>query len=144
VNVLLTPARFLSEQLEDPDYLKEGIAFAQERIRELEKDNLFLLEILNKSMFLLLNQLNEKQREIFFLSYKLLEKKNISLNRLSEIISSKLNMSFSTIKWNITKLRDIGFFETIGSRGNTKTTLISTALGKTFYSILAQAKEKNL
>jgi len=141
---LLTPARFLSEQLEDPDYLKEGIAFAQERIRELEKDNLFLLEILNKSMFLLLNQLNEKQREIFFLSYKLLEKKNISLNRLSEIISSKLNMSFSTIKWNITKLRDIGFFETIGSRGNTKTTLISTALGKTFYSILAQAKEKNL
>ncbi len=144
MNVLLTPARFLSEQLEDPDYLKEGIAFAQERIRELEKDNLFLLEILNKSMFLLLNQLNEKQREIFFLSYKLLEKKNISLNRLSEIISSKLNMSFSTIKWNITKLRDIGFFETIGSRGNTKTTLISTALGKTFYSILAQAKEKNL
>lgn len=144
MNVLLTPARFLSEQLEDPDYLKEGIAFAQERIRELEKDNLFLLEILNKSMFLLFDQLNEKQREIFFLSYKLLEKRNTSLNRLSEIISNKLNMSFSTAKWNLTKLRDIGFFETIGSRGNTKTTLISTALGKAFYSILAQIKEKNL
>jgi len=144
VNVLLTPAKFISEQLEDPDYLKEGIAFAQERIRELEKDNLLLLELLNESMFLLYDQLNSKQREIFFISHKLLEKKLLSLNRLSEIISSKLEISFSTTKWNLTRLRDIGFFETIGSRGNTKTTLISTALGKTFYSILAQSTSKNL
>ncbi|MHA1197793.1 MAG: hypothetical protein ACTSQF_00350 [Candidatus Heimdallarchaeaceae archaeon] len=141
---MLTPAKFISEQLEDPDYLKEGIAFAQERIRELEKDNLLLLELLNESMFLLYDQLNSKQREIFFISHKLLEKKLLSLNRLSEIISSKLEISFSTTKWNLTRLRDIGFFETIGSRGNTKTTLISTALGKTFYSILAQSTSKNL
>ncbi|MCE7742640.1 MAG: hypothetical protein GOP50_09290 [Candidatus Heimdallarchaeota archaeon] len=144
MNVLLTPAKFISEQLEDPDYLKEGIAFAQERIRELEKDNLLLLELLNKSMFLLFDQLNKKQREIFFTGFRILEKKTISLNKLSEIISGKLEMSFSTTKWNITRLRDIGFFETIGSRGNTKTILISTSLGKTFHSFLAQSNGKNL
>ncbi len=144
MNVLLTPAKFISEQLEDPDYSKEGIAFAQERIRELENDNLLLLELLNKSMFLLFDQLNSKQRDIFLIGYKLLEKKNTSLNRLSELISGKLEISFSTTKWNLTRLRDIGFFETIGSRGNTKTTLISTALGKTFYSFLAQSNRKKL
>ena len=144
MNVLLTPAKFLSEQLENPKYLEEGIAFAQERIEKLENDNLLLLELLNKSMSLLFDQLNEKQKEIFFMSYQILEKRNLSLNRLSEIISQKTEMSFSTIKWNLTKLRDIGFFETIGSRGNTKTTLISTHLGKTFYSILAHYKKDNL
>jgi hypothetical protein len=144
VNVLLTPAKFINEQLEDPDYLREGIAFAQERIRELEKDNLLLLELLQESMFLLFEQLNSKQKTIFLTGYKILEKKLISLNRLSEIISRKLEISFSTAKWNLTKLRDIGFFETIGSRGNTKTTLISTAFGKTFYSFLAHSNGKNL
>ena len=144
MNVLLTPAKFLSEQLEDPDYIEEGIAFAQERIRELEKDNLLLLELLKESIFLLFDQLNSKQREIFFEGFKILEKKLISLNRLSEIISEKLDISFSTAKWNLTRLRDLGFFETIGSRGNTKTTLTSTALGKTFYSFLAQNFDKKL
>ena len=141
---MLTPAKFISEQLENPDYIKEGIAFAQERIRELEKDNLLLLELLNKSITLLFDQLNSKQRKIFFTSFKILKNNFLSLNKLSEIISHKLEISFSTTKWNITKLRDIGFFETNGTRGNTKTTLISTALGETFYSFLAHSGYKKL
>lgn len=138
MNVLLNPA-----ELESLDYLEEGIAFAQERIRKLEKDNLFLFDLLNQSLIILFDQLNDKQKGIFFESYSLIERRKISLNRLAEKISTKLDISFSTAKWNITKLRDLGFFETIGMRGNTKTTLISTIIGDTLYSTLGQIKNKN-
>ncbi len=138
MNVLLNPA-----ELESLDYSEEGIAFAQERIRKLEKDNLFLFDLLNQSLIILFDQLNDKQKGIFFESYSLIERRKISLNRLAEYISTKLDISFSTAKWNITKLRDLGFFETIGMRGNTKTTLISTIIGDTLYSTLGQIKYKN-
>ncbi len=138
MNVLLNPA-----ELESLDYSEEGIAFAQERIRKLEKDNLFLFDLLHQSLIILFDQLNDKQKGIFFESYILIERKRISLNRLAEKISTKLDISFSTAKWNITKLRDLGFFETIGMRGNTKTTLISTIIGDTLYSTLGQIKNKN-
>jgi len=138
VNVLLNPA-----ELESLDYLEEGMAFAQERIRKLEKDNLFLFDLLNQSLIILFDQLNDKQKGIFFESYNLIERRKTSLNRLAEKISTKLDISFSTAKWNITKLRDLGFFETIGMRGNTKTTLISTIIGDTLYSTLGQIKNKN-
>ncbi|MCE7738021.1 MAG: hypothetical protein KAU62_15720 [Candidatus Heimdallarchaeota archaeon] len=135
---MLNPA-----ELESLDYLEEGMAFAQERIRKLEKDNLFLFDLLNQSLIILFDQLNDKQKGIFFESYSLIERRKISLNRLAEKISTKLDISFSTAKWNITKLRDFGFFETIGMRGNTKTTLISTIIGDTLYSTLGQIKNKN-
>ncbi|MHA1219155.1 MAG: hypothetical protein ACTSSN_03495 [Candidatus Heimdallarchaeaceae archaeon] len=135
---MLNPA-----ELESLDYSEEGIAFAQERIRKLEKDNLFLFDLLHQSLIILFDQLNDKQKGIFFESYILIERKRISLNRLAEKISTKLDISFSTAKWNITKLRDLGFFETIGMRGNTKTTLISTIIGDTLYSTLGQIKNKN-
>lgn len=138
MNVLLNPA-----ELESLDYSEEGIAFAQERIRKLEKDNLFLFDLLHQSLIILFDQLNDKQKGIFFESYIQIERKRISLNRLAEKISTKLDISFSTAKWNITKLRDLGFFETIGMRGNTKTTLISTIIGDTIYSTLGQIKNKN-
>lgn len=130
-------------ELESLDYSEEGIAFAQERIRKLEKDNLFLFDLLHQSLIILFDQLNDKQKGIFFESYIQIERKRISLNRLAEKISTKLDISFSTAKWNITKLRDLGFFETIGMRGNTKTTLISTIIGDTLYSTLGQIKNKN-
>ncbi|MHA1514844.1 MAG: hypothetical protein ACTSPF_04835 [Candidatus Heimdallarchaeaceae archaeon] len=135
---MLNPA-----ELESLDYSEEGIAFAQERIRKLEKDNLFLFDLLHQSLIILFDQLNDKQKGIFFESYIQIERKRISLNRLAEKISTKLDISFSTAKWNITKLRDLGFFETIGMRGNTKTTLISTIIGDTLYSTLGQIKNKN-
>ena len=135
---MLNPA-----ELESLDYSEEGIAFAQERIRKLEKDNLFLFDLLNQSLIILFDQLNDKQKGIFFESYSLIERRKISLNRLAENISTKLDISFSTAKWNITKLRDLGFFETIGMRGNTKTTLVSTIIGDTLYSTLGQIKYKN-
>ncbi len=138
MNVLLNPT-----ELESLDYSEEGIAFAQERIRKLEKDNLFLFDLLHQSLIILFDQLNDKQKGIFFESYIQIERKRISLNRLAEKISTKLDISFSTAKWNITKLRDLGFFETIGMRGNTKTTLISTIIGDTIYSTLGQIKNKN-
>ncbi|MCE7747367.1 MAG: hypothetical protein GPJ51_03155 [Candidatus Heimdallarchaeota archaeon] len=135
---MLNPA-----ELESLDYSEEGIAFAQERIRKLEKDNLFLFDLLHQSLIILFDQLNDKQKGIFFESYIQIDRKKISLNRLAEKISTKLDISFSTAKWNITKLRDLGFFETIGMRGNTKTTLISTIIGDTLYSTLGQIKNKN-
>lgn len=138
MNVLLNPA-----ELESLNYSEEGIAFAQERIRKLEKDNLFLFDLLHQSLIILFDQLNDKQKGIFFESYIQIDRKEISLNRLAEKISTKLDISFSTAKWNITKLRDLGFFETIGMRGNTKTTLISTIIGDTLYSTLGQIKNKN-
>ena len=138
MNVLLNQA-----ELESLDYSEEGIAFAQERIRKLEKDNLFLFDLLHQSLIILFDQLNDKQKGIFFESYIQIDRKKISLNRLAEKISTKLDISFSTAKWNITKLRDLGFFETIGMRGNTKTTLISTIIGDTLYSTLGQIKNKN-
>ena len=139
MNVLLNPAK-----LEGLDYSEEGIAFAQERIRKLEKDNLFLFDLLNQSLIILFDQLNDKQKDIFFEGYRFLERRKTSLNRLAEIISAQLDISFSTTKWNITKLRDLGFFETIGTRGNTKATLISTIIGDTLYYTLGQQiKSKN-
>ena len=138
MNVLLNPA-----ELESLNYSEEGIAFAQERIRKLEKDNLFLFDLLHQSLIILFDQLNDKQKGIFFESYIQIDRKEISLNRLAEKISTKLDISFSTAKWNITKLRDLGFFETIGMIGNTKTTLISTIIGDTLYSTLGQIKNKN-
>ena len=130
MNVLLNPAK-----LEGLDYSEEGIAFALERIKKLEKDNLFLFDLLNQSLIILFDQLNDKQKDIFFEGYRFLERRKTSLNRLAEIISAQ---------WNITKLRDLGFFETIGTRGNTKTTLISTIIGDTLYYTLGQQiKNKN-
>ena len=141
---MLITAEFIDNQLEDLDYSKEGIAFAQEKIRDLEKDKLLLLELLNESMLILFGQLKDKQKEIFLIAFKMLNLRNISLNKLSEEISEKLDISFSTAKWNLTKLRDLGFFETLGTRGNTKTILISTLIGRTLYSLLAQIKGKKL
>jgi hypothetical protein len=60
---------------------------------------------------------------------------------LSDILSEKFEFSFSTIKWNLTKLRDIGLFETYGERGNTKTILMLTHLGLSLYSNFAQTKK---
>ena len=93
---MLNPAK-----LEGLDYSEEGIAFAQERIRKLEKDNLFLFDLLNQSLIILFEQLNDKQQDIFFEGYRFLKRKRTSLNRLAEIISARLDISFSTTKWSL-------------------------------------------
>ena len=144
MNVLLISLEFKNEILEGLSYSEEGIAFVQERIRDLEKDNLFLLDLLKESILIIFNQLNDKQRDIFLYGFEIIDYREISLNKLSEKIAKKMDMSFSTAKWNLTKLRDLGFFETLGTRGNTKTILASTILGRTLYSLLAQIDRQKL
>ena len=88
MNVLLNPA-----ELESLDYSEEGIAFAQERIRKLEKDNLFLFDLLNQSLIILFDQLNVKQKGIFFENYSLIERRKISLNREQLKSENLLNLA---------------------------------------------------
>lgn len=140
MNILLFPTSLTNKQLEE-DYLEEGIIFAQRRIIELENNLLFIQDILNKSLDIIYNQLKDKQKAIFYIASKLLKKDYISINKLSEKIAEKMNLSFSTTKWNITRLRDLGLLETNGQRGNTKTTISLTQLGFSLYLALSQRKK---
>ena len=138
MNVLLALPIIQAEELERIEESKEGIIFARKRIKELENSLIFLNDLYNQSLIILLDQLKDKQKQIFFAASKILTKKNISLNKLSDMLSERFDLSFSTIKWNLTKLRDIGLFETFGERGNTKTILMLTHLGLSLYSNFAQ------
>jgi hypothetical protein len=142
VNVLLTPALLLTEELERIEESKEGIIFARKRIKELENSLIFLNDLYNQSLIILLDQLKDKQKQIFFSASEILTEKNISINKLADKLSKRFEISFSTIKWNLTKLRDIGLFETFGERGNTKTILMLTHLGLSLYSNFAQSRNK--
>ncbi len=140
---MLFPTSLMTKQLEE-DYSEEGIIFAQRRIIELENNLLFIQDILNQSLHIIYNQLKDKQKKIFYIASKLLKKDNISINKLSEKIAEKMNLSFSTAKWNITRLRDLGLLETNGQRGNTKTTISLTQLGLLLYLALSQRKKRTL
>ena len=123
---------------------EEGIIFAQKRIRELENTLLYLDELLDKSLYLFINHMKDRQQRIFIESINLLNRRIYSLNKLSEKIAKKLDISFSTTKWNITRFRDLGLFETNGQRGDTNTTIATTELGKTLYSAFARSQSNNL
>jgi len=143
VNILLFPTSLTTKQLEE-DYLEEGIIFAQRRIIELENTLLFIQDILNQSLIIIYSQLKDKQKMIFLNASRLLKNEKISINKLAEKIAEKMDLSFSTTKWNITRLRDLGLFETNGQRGNTKTIVSLTQLGQSLYSTLSQRKRKSL
>ncbi len=144
MNVLLKPAIISELQLERIENTEEGIIFAQKRILELENDLLLMDELLNKSLFLLIDILKDKQHLIFTEAIKQLDKRSFSLNKLAEILSLKLDFTFSMIKWNLTKFRDYGLFESNGQRGNTKSTLLLTELGRMLYSTFAKMKTRKL
>ncbi|MCG3219780.1 MAG: hypothetical protein H7641_00240 [Candidatus Heimdallarchaeota archaeon] len=137
----MAPAIIQAEDLERIEESKEGIIFARKRIKELENSLIFLNDLYNQSLIILLDQLKDKQQHIFFAASRILTKKNLSLNKLSDMLSERFDLSFSTIKWNLTKLRDIGLFETFGERGNTKTILMLTHLGLSLYSNFAQTRK---
>ncbi len=120
---------------------KGGSIFVPEASKDLKNDLLFLIDLLNQSMLIVYNQLNDKQRIIFFEASNILREEDTSLNKLAERISKKRSISFSTIKWNLTKLRDMGLFATNGSRGNTKTTTELTDLGATMSKMLTITKK---
>lgn len=88
--------------------------------------------------------MKDKQKLIFTEAIKQLDKRSLSLNKLAEILSYTLNLKFSMIKWNLTKFRDYGWFESNGQRGNTKSTILITELGKLLYSTFARMKTKKL
>ncbi|MHA1345574.1 MAG: hypothetical protein ACTSVO_04800 [Candidatus Heimdallarchaeaceae archaeon] len=141
---MLKPAIISELKLERIENTEEGIIFAQKRILELENDLLFMDELLIKSLHLFIDLMKDKQQLIFSETIKQLDKKTLSLNKLAEILSHKLDFTFSMIKWNLTKFRDYGLFETNGQRGNTKSTIIITELGKLLYSTSAKMKSKKL
>ncbi|MCG3224705.1 MAG: hypothetical protein H7647_09585 [Candidatus Heimdallarchaeota archaeon] len=141
---MLKPAIISELQLERIENTEEGIIFAQKRILELENDLLLMDELLNKSLFLLIDILKDKQHLIFTEAIKQLDKRSFSLNKLAEILSLKLDFTFSMIKWNLTKFRDYGLFESNGQRGNTKSTLLLTELGRMLYSTFAKMKTRKL
>lgn len=144
MNVLLKPAIISGLQLEKIENTEEGIIFAQKRILELENDLLLMDELLNKSLYLFIDLMKDKQLLIFTEAIKQLDKRSLSLNKLAEILSYKLNLKFSMIKWNLTKFRGYGWFESNGQRGNTKSTILITELGKLLYSAFARMKTKKL
>lgn len=144
MNVLLKPAIISELQLERIGNTEEGIIFAQKKILELENNLLLMDELLNKSLFLFIDIMKDKQQLIFTEAIKQLDKRSLSLNKLSEILSHILDFTFSMIKWNLTKFRDYGLFESNGQRGNTKSTLIETELGRMLYSTFAKMKTKKL
>jgi len=138
VNVLL-----ISPEIESGENLQEGIMFANLRIRELEKETLFLSEMLQESLQILFQQLNKKQQLIFIEAASLLSQGGYSINKLSEIISDKLGNTFSSTKWNLTQLRKKGLFLMDGNRGNTKTTLYLSDIGSSLFSLFSQKSYKN-
>jgi len=138
VNALLISEELSGIQLRE-DQLKEGIIFAQKRIRELENNLLFLNDLLDRSLLILFDNLKDKQKMIFIATYKILtDEKTLSINKISDLLSKQYSLSFSTTKWNITKLRDMGLFESNGERGNTKSILLTTELGKSLFTSFAQ------
>lgn len=144
MNVLLKPAIISEWLLETLENTEEGIIFAQKKIIELENNLLLMDEILNKSLKLFTKTMKRNQQLIFIEAIKLLRKDTISLNRLSEILSEKLDFTFSMIKWNLTKLREHGLFRTNGQRGNTKSTLIITEFGERLYLSFAEKNNRKL
>lgn len=120
---------------------KGGSIFVPEASKDLKNDLLFFIDLLNQSMLIVYKQLNDKQRIIFFEASNILREEDTSLNKLAERISKKRSISFSTTKWNLTKLRDMGLFATNGSRGNTKTTTELTDLGATMSKMLTIKKK---
>ncbi len=144
MNALLISEEQFGTQLRE-EQLKEGIIFAQKRIRELENSLLFLNDLLDRSLLILYDQLKDKQKIIFFATYKILDERHtMSINKISDILSKQFSLSFSTIKWNITKFRDMGLFETNGERGNTKTILLTTDLGKSLFTSFMQTGDMKL
>lgn len=138
MNALLISEELSGIQLRE-DQLKEGIIFAQKRIRELENNLLFLNDLLDRSLLILFDNLKDKQKMIFIATYKILtDEKTLSINKISDLLSKQYSLSFSTTKWNITKLRDMGLFESNGERGNTKSILLTTELGKSLFTSFAQ------
>ncbi|MCK5304491.1 MAG: hypothetical protein KAJ72_04520 [Candidatus Heimdallarchaeota archaeon] len=137
---MLKPAIISELQLERIENTEEGIIFAQKRILELENHLLLMDELLNQSLYLFIDLMKDKQQLIFTEAIKQLDKKSLSLNKLAEFLSHKLGLTFSMIKWNLTKFRDFGLFESNGQRGNTKSTLITTDLGILLYSTFARMK----
>ena len=138
MNVLL-----VSPDRESGENLQEGIMFANLRIRELEKEALFLFEMLQESLQILFQQLNKKQQLIFIETASLLSQEEYSINKLSEIISKKLGNAFSSTKWSLTQLRKKGLFLMDGNRGNTKTTLYLSDIGSSLFSLISQKSNKN-
>ena len=126
----------LSSHEREDGNLTGGRAFAI-RLDSLRKENLLLKELLREALDIIWHSLNLRQREIFLEASRLLINDNpISLNKLSQRLSLKFNMPFSTIKWNLKRLKDMNLLFSIGKRGDPRAILELTDIGKALNLLL--------
>lgn len=121
-----------------------GSMFVSNSLIELKKELLFLNEILKQSSKAVLYTLNDVQKSILCNAGMLLEEEAYSLNKLSEKLGIKLHRPYSTIKWNLLKLKKLGFFESNGRQGDTSSTIELTPLGKYIVSVINNATPKSI
>ncbi|MHA1854109.1 MAG: hypothetical protein ACTSUF_11475 [Candidatus Heimdallarchaeaceae archaeon] len=121
-----------------------GSMFVSNSLIELKKELLFLNEVLKQSSKTVLYTLNEIQKSILCYAGTLLQEASYSLNKLSEKLEMKLHRPYSTIKWNLLKLKKLGFFESNGRQGDTSSTIELTALGKYIISVINNGTPKTI
>ncbi|MHA1778659.1 MAG: hypothetical protein ACTSYN_03715 [Candidatus Heimdallarchaeaceae archaeon] len=121
-----------------------GSMFVSNSLIELKKELLFLNEVLKQSSKTVLYTLNEIQKSILCYAGTLLQEASYSLNKLSEKLEMKLHRPYSTIKWNLLKLKKLGFFESNGRQGDTSSTIELTALGKYIISVINNGIPKTI
>ncbi|MHA1304540.1 MAG: hypothetical protein ACTSQE_07125 [Candidatus Heimdallarchaeaceae archaeon] len=107
-------------------------------IDKLQNKILFLQELLDESLLLLYKQLSQKQQDILLIAYKMLQYNSCSMNKLAEQIANSSKLAFSTIKWNILKLKELGFFETLERREKRQFIIRMTELGKIMLSLITK------
>ena len=112
-----------------------GRAFAL-KLQNLRKENLFLKELLEETLITIWQSLTEKQKEIFTEASILLANNSLSLNKLSERLSERFNIPFSTIKWNLSKLRKKNLLQINGKKGDTKTKIELTDIGLALFHLV--------
>jgi len=133
VTILLAEKYSLYE--EESTNSRGGRAFAL-KLQNLRKENLFLKELLEETLITIWQSLTEKQKEIFTEASILLANNSLSLNKLSERLSERFNIPFSTIKWNLSKLRKKNLLQINVKKGDTKTKIELTDIGLALFHLV--------
>lgn len=121
---------------------ERGSLFVARSIIELKKELLLVNEILEQSTKTILATLKESQKRILILAGELLNYERLSLNKLAEKISLRLNKPYSTVKWNLLKMKQLGFFNQIGKQGDICSTIELSSLGEHIWNVIKDLNSK--
>jgi hypothetical protein len=53
-------------------------------------------------------RLTDTQKQVLVVSYRLLQHRDLSMTALANLVSRKESVPYSTVKWNLRSLRDMG------------------------------------